>query len=378
MRESSRRLIALIREELRLEGDIPLHSPEFKGREWEYLKECLDSGWVSSAGPDIARFEEAMATKLSARFALAAVNGTAALHLTLHAIGVRPGDLVICPSLTFVATANAIAHAGATPLFADIEPRRLGLDPARLAEFLRANGPRFQGKRIAACLPVHVFGIPADMDGLAKVCAAHGVPVVEDASEALGSNYRGRACGTLARAGVFSFNGNKIMTTGGGGMVVTDDESLAKRLRHLATTARLPHPWLFDHDEVAFNYRMPNLNAALGRAQLERLDDFVARKRRLAALYGQRFADCPGTEFVAEPAGDASNCWFNALRLEDAGARDAFLAETNAARIQTRPCWQPMHRTGAHKGAPRAHDLTETESAFARLVNVPSSAWMVA
>jgi len=377
MLESSRRLIAVLRDELKVADDVPLHSPWFKGREWDYLKDCLDTGWVSSVGSYVDRFEAATAERCGARFAIAAVNGTAALHLALHAVGVRPGDLVICPSLTFIATANAVAYAGAMPLFADIEERTLGLDPARVAALLKSHGPRFQGRRIAACLPVHVFGHPAAMEPLVAAGAAHGIPVIEDASEALGSRHRGKPCGSLAAAGVLSFNGNKIITTGGGGMVLTDDAALAKRLKHLSTTARVPHAWLFDHDEVGFNYRLPNINAALGCAQLEQLDDFLARKRALADLYRARFADCPGARFVAEPEEDRGNYWLNALRFDDAETRDRFLAETNAAGIQTRPCWRPLHQTAAHREAPRADDLAVTEATFARLANIPSSPWMM-
>lgn len=372
MLEITRRLTGLYRDTLRLAGVVPLHAPTFSGREWEYVKDCLDTGWVSSVGSYVDRFEALVAQASGTRFGVATVNGTAALHAALHALGVGQGDVVICPTLTFVATANAIAYTGARPLLVDIDPATLALDPGKLDALLRGwNGPR-----IAACVPVHIFGHPADMDAVAAVCEPFGIPVIEDSTEALGSLYKGRPCGSLAKVGVFSFNGNKTLTTGGGGMIVTDDEALAKRLKHLTTTARVPHAWWFDHDEMGFNYRLPNINAALGCAQMERLEEFAAAKRRLAGIYREALAGCLGASVFAPPAFADSIHWLNAVLFDDPADRDRFLEETNAAGMQTRPCWRLMHQTRVHADAPRMDDLSAAEGICARLVNIPSSPWM--
>jgi perosamine synthetase len=373
MLETARRLTEFYRSTLALEGTVPLHAPNFSGREWEYVKDCLDTGWVSSVGAYVDRFETMVAEAAGTRFAVATVNGTAALHAALHALGVGPGDLVVCPTLTFVATCNAVAYTGAQPLLVDIDPATLAIDPARLHVLLAG----WQGPPVKAIVPVHIFGNPADMDALAAISAQFAIPLIEDATEALGSHYKGRPCGSLSRLGTFSFNGNKTLTTGGGGMITTDDEDLARRLKHLTTTARVPHAWWFDHDEIGFNYRLPNLNAALGCAQMERLADLAAAKRRLAALYSEVLADCPGCRLFRPPAFADSIHWLNAVLLDDPADRDRFLEETNSAGIQTRPCWNLMHRTGAHGASPRMDDLSAAEDIAARLVNIPSSPWMV-
>ncbi|CAA7621691.1 LegC family aminotransferase [Magnetospirillum sp. UT-4] len=373
MLDATRRLEGFCRATLGLDGPVPLHAPRFAGREWDYVKDCLDTGWVSSVGAYVDRFEAMVAEAAGTRFAVATVNGTAALHAALHALGVGPGDAVVCPTLTFVATCNAVAYTGATPLLVDIDPATLAIDPARLRALLAG----WSGAPVKAVVPVHIFGHPADMDALNAVAAEFGIPVIEDSTEALGSRYRGRRCGSLGLMGTFSFNGNKILTAGGGGMVTTDDESLARRLKHLTTTARAPHAWAFDHDEVGFNYRLPNLNAALGCAQMERLGEFAAAKRRLAALYADLFADCPGCRLFRPPAFADGIHWLNAVLFDDPADRDRFLAETNAAGLQTRPCWTLMHLTGAHGAAPRMAGLSAAEAVAARLVNIPSSPWMV-
>jgi perosamine synthetase len=376
----------LYRERLACTGVVPLHEPWFHGSEWAYVKECLDTGWVSSLGSYVDRFEQELAERAGAGFAIATANGTAALHAALHALGVRPGDLVICPAISFVATANAIAYCGATPIFLDIEPANLNLDAAELDRFLTEEcdgaGPKLRhratGRRVAAVMAVHLFGHPAEIERIATICAAHAVPLLEDAAEAIGSRHRGRACGTFGAAGVLSFNGNKILTTGGGGAILTNDEEFARRLKHLTTTARVPHGWEYDHDELGFNYRLPNLNAALGCAQLEQLDDFLARKRRLAAMVVEMLAPVPGISLLAEAPGASSNHWLNNILLERAEDRDTVLAETNARGIQTRPCWRllpdlPMYLTAptASAGCAVARDCAS------RLVSLPSSPQLI-
>jgi perosamine synthetase len=368
-------------------GDAPhpvrLHEPLFAGRERDYVLECIDTGWVSSAGQFVTRFEEMLAERCGAKFCVAVVNGTAALHVALTLAGVRQDDEVIIPTLTFVATANAVAYCGAVPHFVDSDAATLGIDPEALRARLQAVGERRgaelvnreTGRPIRAVMPVHVFGHPCDMDRMAAVCAEFGLPMIEDATEALGSLYKGRPCGGLSFAGVLSFNGNKIVTTGGGGAIVTDDADLARRAKHLTTTAKRPHAWAFHHDEVGWNYRMPNLNAALGVAQLEQLDGFVAAKRRLAARYMEIFAGVKGVRFVREPAQTKSNYWLNAVLLDDDSgeARDAVLQASHDAGLMTRPIWTPMHQLPMFGQAPRG-ELSTSESMARRLVNLPSSA----
>jgi perosamine synthetase len=362
---------------------VPLHEPDLGGNSWAYVKECLDTNWVSTAGSFVDRFERELAGATGARFAVATVNGTAALHLCLLAAGVEPDEEVIVPALTFVGTANAVRYCGAVPHFADSEERTLGLDPGKLGDHLRQEAEvrggacvnRRTGRRIRAVLPVHVFGHPVDLEPLAELCARFRLALVEDAAESLGSLYQGRHTGTIGRLGALSFNGNKIVTTGGGGAVLTDDAGLAGLAKHLSTTARTPHPWAHAHDRVGHNYRMPNLNAALGCAQLERLPELVARKRALAERYCRAFDGFAGARVFSEPGFARSNYWLNALLLapELAGDLEALLDRTNEAGLQTRPAWVPMHRLPMYAGCPRM-DLTVAESLAARIVNLPSSA----
>jgi perosamine synthetase len=365
------------------ERPLHLHEPRFAGHEWTYVKECLDTGWVSSAGRFVDQFEVELARTCGARFAIAIVNGTAALHVALRLVGVGPGDEVIVPALTFVATANAVTYCGAIPQFVDSDPATLGLDPeklqARLQRIaLRRDGALINketGRPIRAVVPVHVFGHPVDMDALGAVCAQFGVAVVEDATESLGSTYHGRPCGSLGRAGVLSFNGNKIVTTGGGGAIVTNDEELAHRAKHLTTTAKQPHPWAFLHDEIGWNYRLPNINAALGLAQLEQLGSFVAAKRVVAQRYAEAFAGVPGVRWMKEPEGSSSNYWLNAILLDDDDmkTRDRVLQACHDAGFLARPAWTLMHRLTMFKNSPR-DDLANAESIERRLINLPSSA----
>jgi perosamine synthetase len=363
---------------------LPLHEPEFAGREWEYVKDCIDTGWVSSAGSYVDRFERDLAGYTGATHAVAIVNGTAALHLALLLAGVKPGDEVIVPTLTFIATANAVVYCGAVPHFADIALPSLGLDADKLdrhlADLVEVRGGRkvnrVTGRPIAAVVVMHTFGFPADMERLIEVCARHGVPLIEDAAESLGSTWHGRHCGTFAPISALSFNGNKIVTTGGGGAVLTMDRSLGLRAKHLSTTAKVPHQWLYVHDEVGFNYRMPNINAALGCAQLEKLEAFVKDKRALAAAYEAAFKGIDGVSFMREPAGSRSNYWLTAIALDpkfQTSDRDAVLTELNAANYMARPAWTLMHRLAPYLAMPCMSDLSVAERVERTLINLPSS-----
>ncbi|WP_180901238.1 LegC family aminotransferase [Martelella soudanensis] len=365
---------------------IPLHIPEFLGDERALVADCIDTGWVSSVGKYVEQFERDVAAACGAAYGVAVVNGTAALELAMKVVGVEPGDEVVMPALTFVATANAAHHLGAIPHFADSAEGTLGLDPGALRAHLsrigeaRADGlyNRETGRRISCIVPMHVFGHPADMDGLAAVAIEFGLTIVEDAAESLGSRYKGHACGSLGRVGAVSFNGNKIVTTGGGGAVVTNDEALARRAKHLSTTAKVPHRWAFEHDEAGYNYRLPNLNAALGVAQMAQLDERVAKKRLLARRYIDGFAGFEGGTIFEEPAGAESNYWLNALLLAPGtaeGARDDLLDGLNSAGYMARPVWKLMHHLPFLADAPRA-PLPVAEDLERRIINLPSSAML--
>ncbi|NMM45584.1 LegC family aminotransferase [Rhodospirillaceae bacterium KN72] len=358
---------------------IALHEPEFGEAERRYVDDCVTSGWVSSVGSYVDRFEAMLREMTGAAGAVAVVNGTAALHVCLRLVGVQAGDEVLVPSLTFIATANAVAYQGAIPHFVDSDPERLAVDPVKLSAHLARVGVRKPdglynretGRRVAALMVMHVFGLPADMDALQAVADDFGIPLVEDAAESLGSTYKGRDCGTFGRIAGLSFNGNKIATTGGGGAILTMDSDLAARAKHLTTTARVPAGWDFVHDEIGYNYRMPNLNAALGCAQMERVPGFVEEKRRLAENYRRAFADT-GVQVLWEPSDATSNYWLNTIFLPDRESRDAVLTATNDAGFMTRPCWTPMHRLPMFADCPR-DDLSVVEDAVARIVNLPSS-----
>lgn len=383
--EAADRLDGFLRGELAAAGTVALHEPSFEGNEWAYVKDCLDTGWVSSVGAYVTRIEKMTAEACGAAHGVATVNGTAGLHAALLALGVTTGAAVICPALTFIATANAISYCGAEPLFVDIDEHTRGIDTDKLRAYLADTCDhgsyglihKPSGRRIAAIIPVHLFGHPADMDALSTLASEYGLPVLEDAAEALGSRYHGRACGGLGDAGVISYNGNKTITTGGGGVIVTQDGALAARLKHLTTTARVLDRWWFDHDAVGLNYRMPNINAALGCAQLELLPEFLARKRRLAARYREVFDGLDGVSVLAAPEGADSNFWLNALIFPCADTRDRFLTLTNDAGIETRPCWRLIPDTAAYAGALRAPDLAVARDTVARLVNIPSGPRLV-
>lgn len=364
-------------------GILGLHEPVFAGNEIAYLEECIRSTFVSSVGPFVDRFERMLEEVTGAKRAVAVVNGTAALHACFHLAGVAPGDEVISPALTFIATTNAIAYCGAIPHFVDSSLETLGMDARALAVRLEtiaertatATINRETGRRIAAIAPMHTFGHPVDMDAIAALAKDWNIALVEDAAESLGSTYKGRAVGSQARLAALSFNGNKIVTTGGGGAILTNDEELGRRAKHLTTTAKLPHKWAFIHDEVGFNYRLPNLNAALGCAQLEQLGGFLASKRRLAAAYERAFAQIPGVHFSREPKDTTSNYWLNAILLDEdtASRRDDVLAALNDAGFGARPAWTLMHKLPMFAQSPRG-DLATAESIERRLINLPSSA----
>lgn len=359
---------------------IPLHAPVMGELEKVRVGEAIDSSFVSSVGAFVTEFEQRVAAFTGARYAVATVNGTAALHTALVVADVKPGDLVLTQALSFVATSNAIHYCGAEPVFIDVDEDTLGLSPAALVAWLeehaerRAAGAceRSSGRRIRACVPMHTLGHPVRIEVIAEVCAVWGIELVEDAAEALGSFWNGRHLGTFGRLGIFSFNGNKVITTGGGGMIVTNDEGLARRAKHLTTTAKKPHPWAFEHDEVGFNYRLPNLNAAFGVAQMDRLPQLLESKRKLAKTYA-RWCQEHQIVFVQEPAQARSNYWLNALRLRDETERDAFLAATNQAGVMTRPLWTPLHRLPMYATC-RCGPLPVTDHLAATIVNIPSSA----
>lgn len=359
-----------------------LHEPVFSGNEWLYVKECLDTTFVSSVGKFVDRFEAMLAEYTGVKRAIAVVNGTAALHICLKLAGVDRDEEVLIPALTFVATANAVAYCGAVSHLIDSSYATLGMDPkaleARLSEIavIGSDGKtrnRLSGRRIAACVPMHTFGHPVELDEIAEVCSRFGIPLIEDAAESLGSTYKGRHAGTRGVTSALSFNGNKIVTTGGGGAILTNDESLGAFAKHLTTTAKVPHAWNFVHDHTGYNYRMPNLNAALGCAQLERLPGFVERKRALADRYSKAFARISGARLFTEPADCRSNYWLNAILLDDAGQRQSVLEATNAAGIMTRPAWTLMHKLPMYADCPRM-PLPVAEDLEARLINIPSGA----
>lgn len=364
---------------------IGLHKPQFNGNEWAYIKECLDTGWVSSAGKFVDRFEEQLAEYTGVKRAVAVVNGTAALHISLKLAGVRENDEVLIPTLTFVAVANAVTYCNAIPHFVDSEESTLGLDPLKLEGYLKeiaevgSNGyfNKKTGRCIKAVVPMHTFGHPVDLDPLVDLCGRFKLEMIEDAAESLGSLYKGRHTGNWGRLSALSFNGNKVVTTGGGGAIITNDEELGKLAKHLTTTAKVPHRWAFYHDMAGYNYRLPNINAALGCAQLERLPAFLEKKRALAHRYQEVFAKIDGIRFFKEPEFAQSNYWLNVLLIDDKyiNERDALLEITNNSGIMTRPAWTLMHKLPMFAHCPHM-DLTVAESLEKRLVNIPSSPFL--
>ena len=367
-------------------GSAVLHEPRFDGNEWKYLKECLDSTFVSSVGKFVDRFESDLAAYTDAKYVVAVVNGTSALHVALRLAGVKSGDEVLIPALAFIAVANAVSYCGATPHFVDSEERTLGLDPQALREYLNGSAEissgqcvnRNTGCIIRALVPVHTFGHPVDMEGMVAVARDFNLALVEDAAESLGSTYQGRHMGTFGLMGALSFNGNKTITTGGGGAIITNDPVLAKHAKHLTTTAKVAHRWNYVHDEIGYNYRLPNINAALGCAQLEQLSKFLEAKRRLFDRYHAAFANVPQVSIVAEPVDCRSNYWLQTLMLDESAAdqKDAILTATNDAGVQTRPVWTPIHRLAPYRECPKM-ELPVAESLAERLINLPSSDYLI-
>jgi aminotransferase in exopolysaccharide biosynthesis len=372
-------LVEFVRDTYQTDAFIPLHAPTFNGNEKAYVGETIDSTFVSSVGKFVDEFEQKIEIYTGSAKAVATVNGTAALHAALYMAGVERGDLVITQALTFVATCNALYHMGAEPIFVDISPTSLGLCPKAVEEYLSEHAELTEAgcvhkqtrQRIQAVVPMHTFGHPVELDELVAVCLKWQLVLVEDAAESLGSFYKGQHTGTLGEYAAISFNGNKVITTGGGGMVLCRTAEQGSRTKHVTTTAKVPHPFEFYHDEPGFNYRMPNLNAALGCAQMEVLEEYLVKKRILAEQYTSLFSGSEFT-FVQEPNYARSNYWLNAVICPNRTARDELLEQTNAVGVMTRPIWQLMHRLPMFQHAFRG-DLTHSEFIEARLVNIPST-----
>ncbi len=380
MAEKFEQIVSFIKEQFPQKSFIPLHEPLFIGNERKYVMDAIDSTFVSSVGAYVNRFEEMMAEITGAKHAIAIVNGTNALHMALLLANVKREDEVICQALTFIATANAISYIGAKPVFLDVDKDTLGLSPESLRSFLqnhtekKADGftyNKLTSKRIAACVPMHTFGLPCRIDEIAAICDDWNIVLVEDAAESLGSYYKGKHTGVFGKIGIFSFNGNKTVTCGGGGALVTNDDDLAKRAKHLTTQAKVPHKWEFVHDEIGYNYRMPNLNAALACAQLEQLKPFVENKRELAEKYKTFFAT-EGTSFIDEPENSKANYWLNAVVLNDLEERNAFLEYTNSNGVMTRPVWELMYRLPMFKNCQK-DEMVNSNWLADRIVNIPSS-----
>lgn len=360
--------------------EVPLHAPCFIGNEKKYLAECVDTTFVSSVGQFVDRFEEKMAQYTGAARAVTCVNGTNALHLALLLVGVARGDEVLTQALTFIATCNAIRYIDAHPVFLDVDQSTMGLSPDAMRDWLFRNAEMKDSqcfnkntqRRIKACVPMHTFGHPARIDEIAAVCEEYHIELVEDAAESLGSLYKGQHTGLFGRVGVISFNGNKTITTGGGGMLLLNNEELGAQAKHLTTQAKVPHRWEFIHDRIGYNYRMPNINAALGCAQLEHLEEFVLNKRETAEKYHAFFATIDDMDYFLEPENCRSNYWLNTILLKDRQAQQDFLQYTNDHGIMTRPAWQLMNRLEMFKGC-ETDGLKHTQWLEERIVNIPSS-----
>lgn len=362
------------------EETVPLHAPLFIGNEKKYLEECIDTTFVSSVGKFVDRFEADMAAYTGARKAVVCVSGTNALHMAMMLAGVERDDEVLTQALTFIATCNAISYIGAHPVFIDVDMETLGLSPKSVKDWLIKNAEvrngacynKHSGRRVKACVPMHTFGHPVKIDELVAVCEEWHLELVEDAAESIGSLYKGRHTGTFGKVGAISFNGNKTITTGGGGMLLFQDEELGTLAKHLTTQAKVPHRWAFVHDHIGYNYRMPNINAALGCAQLENIDRYVADKRETAAIYADFFKNIPDITFFTEPENCRSNYWLNVVMLKDKSAQQEFLEYTNDHGVMTRPVWELMNRLEMFKHC-ETDGLKNTEWLADRIVNIPSS-----
>lgn len=374
-------LVKLIRDTFNeKDAFIPLHEPRFFGNERKYVLDAIDSTYVSSDGKYVNEFERLMAEITGTKYAISVVNGTNALHLSLVVAGVKSEDEVLTQPLTFIATANAISYANAIPHFVDCDKATMGMSPSKLAAYLADISEMRDGqcynkatnRRISACVPMHTFGLPLYIDELCAVCEKYGIVLIEDAAEGLGSYYKGKHLGSYGKIGVFSFNGNKTCTTGGGGALVTNDEAIAKRAKHLSTQAKVAHQWEYSHDDIGYNYRMPNLNAALGCAQLEQLPVYLKSKRELSDTYFEFFNQFDKVKLVREVSEGASNYWLNSIVLENREARDQFLVETNAKGIMTRPVWNLLSTLEMFKQCPTGN-LANAEWLADRVVNITSS-----
>ena len=362
------------------EETVPLHAPLFIGNEKKYLNECIDTTFVSSVGKFVDRFEEEIAAYTGAKKAVVCVSGTNALHMAMMLVGVEREDEVLTQALTFIATCNAISYIGAHPVFIDVDMETLGLSPNAVKAWLEKNAElkngicynKRTGRRVKACVPMHTFGHPVKIDELVQICNEWHIELVEDAAESIGSLYKGKHTGTFGKVGAISFNGNKTITTGGGGMLLFQDEELGKLAKHLTTQAKVPHRWAFVHDHIGYNYRMPNINAALGCAQLENLERYVENKRETAQIYADFFKNVPDITFFTEPENCRSNYWLNVVMLKDKAAQQKFLEYTNDHGVMTRPVWELMNRLEMFKHCEN-DGLKNTEWLADRIVNIPSS-----
>lgn len=379
MEKSYQEIVAFIQEQFQSKTFIPLHAPTFEGNERKYVLEAIDSTFVSSVGKFVDQFEEIVKEYTGAKYAIATVNGTAALHMSLILAGVQKNELVLTQALSFIATCNAISYLHAEPVFIDVDKETLGLSPDALATFLaentiQKNGDcfhKFTNQRIAACVPMHTFGHPVRIDKIAEICSAYNIILVEDAAESIGSFYQGVHTGNFGKLAAFSFNGNKTVTCGGGGVIITNDEKLGKLGKHLTTQAKMPHRWDFVHDYIGYNYRLPNLNAAMAYAQMEQLEKFIADKRKLGENYKTFFAGSQ-FHFFEEPSSARSNYWLHVLLAKDLNHRNEALENLNDSKIMSRPSWQLMHRLEMFKNCIKG-PLDNSEWIDARLLNIPSS-----
>ena len=373
-------LIKFIRDIYKTSDFIPLHAPVFDQKDEDQVIDTLRQGYASSVGPVVEEFETEVKDFINIKNAVATVNGTSALHIALNLLGVRSNTEVLTQSFTFIATCNAIKYCGANPIFIDIDKSNLGMSDTVLSEFLEENCEvrddgkcwnKISNKEIVACLPMHTYGFPLKIDNIKKICDKFKIILVEDAAESLGSFYKGEHVGRYGDCSILSFNGNKIITTGGGGIILTNDDKLAAQARHLSTTSKVPHPWLFDHDEIGYNYRLPSINAALGISQLKKIDEKLKFKRKLAQIYHE-WGDKNGYNFVREPKNTNSNYWINLLLAKDLEERDAILEYTNNNLVMTRPAWTPMHKLNLFKDC-QISDMTNTDWFYDRIINLPSS-----
>lgn len=372
--------VQYVREIYNTNDFIPLHAPHFSGNEKKYLEECIDTTFVSSVGKFVDRFEEMVRTYTNTKRAVVCVNGTNALHLALLLVGVEREDEVLTQALTFIATANAISYSGAVPVFIDVDKDTMGLSPDKIKDWLVKNTEMRSGvcynkrtkRRVKACIPMHTFGHPVKIDQLASICKEYNIELVEDAAESLGSFYKSQHTGTFGKIGILSFNGNKTITTGGGGMLLFQDEKLGDYAKHITTQAKVPHQWEFVHDHIGYNYRMPNINAALGCAQMENLDNILKNKRETAEKYKEYFKTSEDITFFEAPENSEANYWLNAILLKNRDARDAFLEYTNKNGVMTRPIWMLMNKLHMFKDC-ETDDLANTIWFEERVVNIPSS-----